>query len=354
MKNIEIERDKEATIQMDIVVGIDIGGSKVRVGALDKQGDLLAMKETPIEAQQGPQAGLERIAGLIETVLNDNRVTRVSKQINLGGIGIGCTGPIDPLRGIVNNPYTLPTWENVPLRDWLSDRFGALVTLENDADVAALGEYWMGAGKGVKRLYAITVGTGIGTAVILNGEIYRGLDGYHPEGGHQVIDPNGPLCYCGSHGCWESLASGPAIAQSAQHMMKLLLEEEEALADAERDAERLRLKESALFAYQSEEIEARLIAELAKKGDPLARKIIEQAAYYFSLGIVNIIILFTPDMIVLSGGVMENAELFTPTLNKTLQGLEEIVPVKKVRIRQAQLGSYAGLYGAAYTILQRL
>lgn len=339
---------------MDIVIGIDIGGSNLRVGAMDKQGNLLTMKETPIEASQGPQAGLERIAGLIESVLDDKRVRRISNQIVLSGIGIGCTGPIDPLRGIVNNPYTLPTWENVPLRDWLSDRFDVLVRLENDADVAALGEYWMGAGKGVPRLYAVTVGTGIGTSVILNGEIYRGLDDYHPEGGHQVIDPNGPLCYCGSHGCWESLASGPAIAQSANQMMKILRESEEVFADAQSDAESLHLIASTLFDYKTEEIEARLIAKLALKGDPLALKIMDQAAYYFSLGIVNIIMLFTPDMIVLSGGVMENAELFIPTLNKTLQGLEEIVPIKKVRIRQAQLGAYAGLYGAAYSILQRL
>jgi len=180
------------------------------------------------------------------------------------------------------------------------------------------------------------------------------LDVYHPEGGHQVIDPNGPLCYCGSHGCWESLVSGPAIAQSAHQMMKRLLEEEEVLVEAERDAKSLHLKDSALFDYKTDEIEARMIAGLALQGDPLALKIIDQAAHYFSLGVVNIIMLFTPDMIVLSGGVMENAELFTPRLTKTLQGLEEIVPVKKVRVRQAQLGSYAGLFGAAYTILVRL
>ena len=123
------------------------------------------------------------------------------------------------LRGLILNPGTLPGWVDVPIADYLAERFQAPACLENDADAAALGEYWMGAGRGVSRLYAVTVGTGIGTACILDGGVYRGQNGFHPEGGHQIVDPTGPECYCGGKGCWESWASGTAIADAARRAL---------------------------------------------------------------------------------------------------------------------------------------
>jgi glucokinase len=339
---------------MDIIIGIDIGGSWVRAGAIDTQGELLALREAPIEAHRGPRAGLEKIAGIIEEFLHDGCVNNAAQEINLVGIGIGCTGPVDPVQGIVNNPYTLPTWENVPLRTWIEQRFAVPVTLENDADVAALGEYWKGVGKGYKRLFAITVGTGIGTALIVDGRIYRGLDGCHPEGGHHVIDPSGPRCYCGANGCWESLASGPAIARLARKMIKVFRAIEGKDDEGQSQGEVVGIRESPLLEIDDDHIDTRTVAKLALTGDALAMKIMKKAAYYFSLGVVNIILLFTPDLIVLSGGVMESADLFMPTIMDTIQQHNVIVPADKVHIRQTELGVYAGLYGAAYTILQRL
>lgn len=309
-----------------IVIGIDLGGTHVRAGAFDSDGNLLAMRETPIEARRGADAGLQRIAQLIEQVWQESGARK------LNGIGIGCTGPVDVVLGVINNPYTLPGWENVPIVARLQERFGVPVTLENDADVAALGEYWRGAGQSIRRLYAVTVGTGVGTALILDGQIYRGLNNAHPDGGHMVIDPSGPPCYCGANGCWESLCAGPAIARMAQQ------------AD---------LSGSALLMMangEREKIDARMVAEAARAGDPLAGRLIEKAAYYFSLGIVNVITLFVPEMIVLSGGVMRSADLFLPVLRKVIARHSVMVPAMDVRIEPAQLGAYAGLYGAAYTI----
>ncbi len=313
-------------MKKDIVVGIDLGGTHVRAGAFDAAGDLLAMRETPIEAQRGAQAGLQRIEQLVE------QVWRESGAEWLAGIGIGCTGPVDVALGVINNPYTLPGWENVPIVSRLQERFSAPVTLENDADVAALGEYWRGAGQSIRRLYAVTVGTGVGTALIMDGQIYRGLNNAHPDGGHIVIDPAGPPCYCGANGCWESLCAGPAIARMARQ------------AD---------LSGSILLAMANgapEQIDARLVAEAARRGDPLASAVIRRAAYYFSLGIVNVITLFVPEMIVLSGGVMRSADLFLPVLREVIARHSVMVPAAEVRIEPAQLGAYAGLYGAAYTI----
>jgi glucokinase len=338
----------------DLVIGIDIGGTVVRVGAIDIQGELLALRESPIEARRGPQAGLERIAGMIEEVLRDRSIEGAAQTTSLRGIGIGCTGPVDPVQGVVNNPYTLPTWENVPLRTWLEERFSVPARLENDADVAALGEYWKGAGKGVKRLYAVTVGTGIGTALIVDGQIYRGIDGCHPEGGHQVIDASGPLCYCGAHGCWESLASGSAIVRMARQAVKAVNNLEGEYKNGQTQVKVSAMRESPLRNLDADHINARLVADLAQKGDSLAMKVIEEAAYYFSLGVANVVLLFTPDLIVLSGGVMRSAELFMPTLQEAMQRHNVMVPADKVHIRQAQLGTNAGVVGAAYTIVQRL
>ena len=336
---------------MDIVIGIDIGGTLVRVAGTDLQGELLGLREAPIEARRGPRAGMEKIARLIEGLLEEQGAADRAEPVNLLGIGVGCTGPVDPVSGIVNNPYTLPTWENVPLRSWLEGHFSVPVRLENDADVAALGEYWKGAGQGFERLYAITVGTGIGTALVIDGEIYRGLNGSHPEGGHQTIDPAGPQCYCGARGCWESLASGPAIARMAREMVAGYRDPDEA---GDRQLEPAEIRRSPLLEMDDDRIDARTIARLAENDDPLAVQIIARAAHYFSLGVANIVLLFTPDLVVLSGGVMKSAALFMPTLKEVVMWFDGIVPAGKVQIRQAELGAHAGVYGAAYSILQRL
>jgi glucokinase len=315
-----------------VVVGIDLGGTIVRAGALSLEGKLLAVKEQTIEARRGPQIGMARIQTLIGSVCRD------SDGGDLLGVGIGCSGPVDPENGVISNPHTLPTWENVPIVAWLTDRLGVPVALENDADVAALGEYWQGAGKNVSRLYAVTVGTGIGAALIIDGQIYRGLDGAHPDGGHHVVDPSGPVCYCGAHGCWESLTSGSAIARRAQ----------------ERISEFPLSQILEMAGGDPSRINARLVAEAAQLGDPFSEEIMAQAANFFSLGLINIVMLFVPEVIVLSGGVMKSVDLFMPAIQNVLRKHDVMVPASRVRVIPAALGYYAGLYGAAYTIIKRL
>lgn len=294
-----------------IAIGVDLGGTHVRVGVFDSAGQLLSQNETGI-ASIGPDKGLS----LIEQLIHE-RLDSVNASIPLG-IGIGATGPVDAVHGVINNPYTLEGWSNVPIVERLTKTFNIPVRLENDADAAALGEYWQGAGREAKRLYAVTVGTGVGTSLIVDGKIYRGLDGVHPEGGHQLIDPNGPECYCGHRGCWESLISGSAISSQMRGASNM---------------------------------DASSIAEAARSGEPTALAIMQKAARDFSLGIVNIISFFVPDVLVLSGGVMKSADLFLPTLEQTLKTPNPMVPFDRVHILPAQLGYYAGLYGGAYMIL---
>lgn len=308
-----------------LVIGMDLGGTNARIGAFDTDGHLLAQREEHI-GTLGPERGLALIESTIRQMLQP------LGQPPLLGIGIGCTGPVDTVRGLVNNPYTLAGWDHIPIVARLNGAFNVPVKLENDADAAALGEYWQGAGQGSSRLYAVTVGTGVGTALIVDGHIYRGLDGSHPEGGHMLIDPEGPLCYCGYRGCWESLIAGPAIAENArrapgnQHLIEL------AGGDPQR-------------------IDGLLVAQAAQAGDPAALAVMRKAARDFSRGIINIILLFVPDTLVLSGGVMRSADLFLAELEQALQTPAPMVPFESVRILPARLGYHAGMYGGAYMIL---
>lgn len=316
----------------DIVIGIDLGGTMVRVGALDTSGNILVSNQSPIEADRGFEAGIECISGLVEQAIHQSSGGR------LRGIGIGATGPVDPVLGTINNPYTLPGWDQVPITQALEQRFQTQVVLENDADAAALGEYWMGAGQKIKRLYAVTVGTGVGTSFILEGKIYRGVGGSHPEGGHHVVDPAGPLCYCGARGCMESLVAGPSIVRFACQKIEagvpsILLE---------------------MVAGDLQKVDARLVFEAADRGDGMAREIVLQAARDFSLGLVNMIALFGPEMIVLSGGVMRRLDWFMPVLQQAVNDCSVINPSRDVQIIPAKLGYYAGMIGAAYTVVQKL
>ncbi len=312
-------------MSQQIAIGMDIGGTHVRVGAFDSKGQLIGQRDASI-ASLKPDSGLSLIERLLHELLDSLH------SPDLLGIGIGCTGPLDTVRGLINNPYTLEGWSNVPIVEKLHKTFNVPVRLENDADAAALGEYWQGAGREAKRLYAVTVGTGVGTALIVDGKIYRGVDGSHPEGGHQLIDPNGPECYCGHPGCWESLISGLAISSQAREA---------------KNNEHL----IALAGGDSNCIDTHLVAKAARTGDPTAVQIMQKAARDFSLGIVNIISFFVPDVLVLSGGVMKSADLFLPTLEQTLKTQNPMVPFDRVKILPAQLGYYAGLYGGAYMIL---
>lgn len=317
--------------QTEFVIGIDLGGTNVRAALVGRQGEIKAYAQAPIEAARGAEAGIQRIQNLIRQVMEQAGVERIA------GIGFGSTGPLDREKGFIQNPYTLPGWENVDVRTPLSQAFDAPLVLENDADAAALGEAWLGSGKGTSRFALVTVGTGVGSAFILDGQIYRGMGGEHPEAGHQVLDPNGPPCYCGARGCLESLASGPAIAESArraipQHPESLL----------------------ARLAQNGNPLDAVQVVEAARQGDELAQKIVRQAAEYLGLGLVNIILFYLPECIALGGGVMKNYDLFLPPIQQALSEHHVVVPTRRVRITPASLGNKAGVLGAARAIWQEI
>jgi glucokinase len=166
----------------------------------------VARAEFPTQEEREFDRAMERIIELLSKALNET-------GSELTGIGVGCTGPVDPFSGTLGNVSFFPRWEGCNPVSALSNTFGVPVVMENDADAAALGEVRRGAGRGKNRLICVTVGTGIGAGIILDGRLYRGADGFHPELGHHVVEASGGLCSCGARGCWESLASGPALSE---------------------------------------------------------------------------------------------------------------------------------------------
>lgn len=298
---------------MTAIGAVDIGGTKIAVGMVDDAGQVLAKMEAPSQSAGTWVEARRLIAGMLcKTAQTANR--------SIAGIGIGSTGPVDPISGYFGNLDTLPQWSGATIVDDLADEFHVPVALENDADAGALGEAYWGAGTGKTRLVYVTIGTGIGGGIILDGQLYRGAGGAHPEVAHQVIDVHGPACSCGLNGCWESLASGPAMA---------------------------RWMESQPEYTGDSELTARRIYELAQSGDPLAARAVARESFYLGIGLANLVNLFTPDAIVLSGSIMKSAARYLQDIYRVMQRGCRFVPLDKAELRLTSLGEDANLIGAA-------
>jgi len=297
-----------------MIGAVDIGGTKIAVGVVDDNGKVLARMQAPTDPDRYTD-GLKLIASML-------RETAEKAGTQLSGIGIGSTGPVDPLRGEFGDVDFLPGWRGKNLVKDLAQIFSLRVALENDGDAAALAEAGWGAGQNRSRLIYVTVGTGIGGGMVFDGKLYRGVDGAHPEVGHHVVDPAGPKCSCGFRGCWESLAAGPAMATW--------------------------LEANVPEGYPHREgITAKKICELAQQGDAVALQAVEHEAYYLGLGLANLINLFTPDAIVLSGSVMKSAPLFLDRIGEVIRRGCRFVPAEKTQLTLASLGDDTNLIGAA-------
>jgi len=292
-----------------MIGAVDIGGTKIAVGMVDGNGRVLARTQAPTDPERYSE-GIERIVKML-------RETEQEAGAEITGIGIGSTGPVDPMRGEFGDVDFLPGWRGKsPVND-LARIFNVGVALENDGDAAALAEAGWGAGRNRTRLIYVTVGTGIGGGIVLDGKLYRGVDGAHPEIGHHVLDWSGPPCYCGARGCWECLASGPAMTAWMQAQ----------------DASRGRTPEQ--------------ICELARGGEPLARRAVEREGFYIGLGVANLVNMFLPGEIALGGGVMKSADLFLDRIRQVVREICTQVPAEKTTIALASLGADTGLLGAA-------
>jgi glucokinase len=296
-----------------VIGAVDIGGTKIAVGIVDDLGTVTARVETPTSLLSVYADGIAHIARMLREVVR-------MAEAELTGIGIGSTGWLFPFTGEFGDVDFFPGWKGCnPVKD-LGREFGVQVALENDGDASVLGEAAWGAGRGKSRLIYVTVGTGIGGGIILDGKLYRGAERAHPEVGHHVIDASGPQCTCGFRGCWEALATGTAMAAWFNS---------ESLAPG-RNGVRLSAKE---------------IFQLAKTGDAMAQKAVERENYYLGLGIANLINLFMPEMIVLGGGIMKSIRI-EDIARVVSQGCR-FVPFERTKLTLASLGYDANLIGAA-------
>lgn len=295
------------------IAAVDIGGTKIAVAIVDDSGRVVARRECLTEPKKGPASGLQRIASMLREVALETGST-------VSGIGIGSTGPVDPIEGALGKVDTLPSWEGTNLIAWLSNEFHVSVAVENDADAAALGEAAVGAGRGEPVFVYVTISTGIGAGIVLDGRLYRGTGGSHPEIGHHVVEASGPLCYCGARGCWEAVASGPAMAAWAASR--------------------------GLSNSDGSELTAAQVCALATEGDPVAKEAVDREGYYIGVGLGNVISSFCPGAIALGGGVMKSAGLFMDKVREVIRANCTLVPWEKTRLVMASLGADAGLVGA--------
>ena len=320
---------------MRFVLGIDIGGTNLVVGSVAEDGSaVLAVAGEPTHAEAGATDVLDRLVGLAERAIAATR--RQAPGAEILGVGVGAPGPLDTKRGIVLLTPNLG-WVNMPLRQIIHDRLGLPAALDNDANCAVLGEWWVGAARGARHAIGITIGTGIGGGLILDGKLYHGASDVAGEIGHTTIDTEGRRCKCGNYGCLEAYASGPNIALRA-------VEEIEAGA-----VSRL----PALVGGDLGKITAQTVYQAAKDGDDLALEVVNDTAKFLGVGIGNLLNIFNPEVVVVCGGVtLAGDHLFIPLRREAARRAFKPA-VAACRIVPGELAGTAGVYGAARVFLDQ-
>nr|WP_244364658.1 ROK family protein [Paenibacillus cellulositrophicus] len=310
--------------QPKMIVGVDLGGTKIATGLLDASGRMLARSQ---KATAGLKSSEEVIQAIVDTI------TEVSGEHEIAGVGLASPGAVDTGRGIIRNGVNLPGWNGISLQAELEKRLQVPAKLINDANAAAWGEYVYGAGRGAQSMVYVTLSTGIGSGLVLDGKLYLGTSSFAGELGHTVVDPNGALCGCGQRGCWETYASGTAIARQAS---------EAAAAAAEGMTQMTVLAEA-----EGVPLSAKHVFQAAAMNDKLAQETLEQVIHYTGLGLMNIIHSFNPDCIVIGGGVSRaGAAFFEPLRGKTGELVME--PYRGTyAIKPAELKDDVGIIGAA-------
>jgi glucokinase len=309
----------------DYYLGLDLGGTKILTGLADSEGNIITRSRRDTEAELGEDKIIENMIATIEDVLEKSGVKR--EQIIT--LGIGSPGPLDSKKGIIIENANLP-WKNVALVEKIESALGIKTLLQNDANAAALGEKWFGAGKNVDNMVYITISTGIGGGAIIERELFTGVNDNACEIGHTVIDPNGPLCGCGNHGCLEAFSSGTSIGKRAKEA-----------AAAGKSKEMLELADNIV-----DDIDAVICAQAAYQGDQVAKDIFKNAGYHLGIGLGNIVNTFNTEMIILGGGVMKAADLFLDEAIKTMEDIALAGSLEMVTVKEAELGSDIGLKGA--------
>ncbi|MBL7969287.1 MAG: ROK family protein [Prolixibacteraceae bacterium] len=310
----------------DIYLGLDIGGTKCAVVVGDASFSIKKKIFFETRVERGYRAILNEFQAHIDKLLAD------FPQSNLKRIGISCGGPLDSVKGVIYSPPNLPGWDNVPIVDLFSQKYGVETAVQNDANACALAEWMMGAGKGTRNMIFLTFGTGMGAGLILNGQLYAGTNDLGGEVGHMRLAPDGPIGF-GKAGSFEGFCSGGGIAQLAKKIV----------------SERIARRETVGFCPTMEkvdELDAKTVFVAAQAGDPVANEIVGISANYLGQGLSILIDVLNPECIVIGSIYARNEELFKPFIEKIL--MQEAIPsaLDVCRIKPAELGDSIGDYAA--------
>jgi glucokinase-like ROK family protein len=306
------------------VAGVDYGATHLTILIADLGAHILQETEISIDINSGPQDCISQADRLLREL-----VAKAGLELSdLNAIGVGVPGPIVSDAGIVLAPPIMPGWDRFPIRETLVKLWGCPVSLSNDSELGALGEWAAGAGRGEQNLAYIKIGTGIGAGLLLEGQIYRGVTGSAGEIGHLTIEENGPLCACGNHGCLEAIAGGRAIAEQARE-----------IAQKDQRSELASIK-------PVESITARDVASAARLGDLAAQQILTRAGTYVGIAIAGVVNMINPGMVIIGGGVAQSGDILLEPIRLAVQRRSLPAATRAVRITNAMLGRRSSSMGA--------
>lgn len=310
-------------------IGIDVGGTNVKIALVNDLGQIIYSNSVPTRAEMGYEYTVNNIKQAIYDLLKETK----SDSKDIEGIGFGFPGQVDYQAGIVKNAPNIPGWVEIPIAKIFEDEFHIPTRVDNDVRCAALGELKYGAGKGTENLICITVGTGIGSGLIINGKLVRGASNAAGEIGHIKLQmQDGPICGCGDTGCLEAFASGPAIVAMAEDYIK--------------GGKSTKYREMA----NGNPITPYIVCEAAKAGDPVAKRIFTIVGEYIGIGLASVVNLLNPEKIIIGGGVADAGDLLICPLVETLKKRSMKIAGETVEIVPAQLGNTAGVIGASLLI----
>ncbi len=310
-------------------IGIDVGGTNVKIALVNDEGKILYSNSVPTRAEMGYEYTVNNIKQAIYDLLKETKL----EPKDIQGMGFGFPGQVDYKAGIVRNAPNIPGWVEIPIAKIFEDEFHIPTRVDNDVRCAALGELNYGAGKGCENLICITVGTGIGSGLVVNGKLVRGASNAAGEIGHIKLQMNGgPICGCGDTGCLEAFASGPAIVALAEDYIK--------------GGKSTKYRELANGAP----ITPYIVCEAAKAGDPVAQRIFTIIGEYIGIGMASVVNLLNPEKIIIGGGVADAGEYLLNPLSETLKKRAMKIAGETVKIVHAELGNTAGVIGASLLI----
>jgi glucokinase len=307
-------------------LGIDLGGTNIKSGVVDDEGRVMSSISLKTQADRGPGVGLDNLVAAASQAVTESGLD----WERIGSVGLGSPGTMDIDGGMLLEPPNLPGWDNVPIRQLLSDRLEKPVVLQNDGNAAAYGEYWVGAGKDSHSLVMFTLGTGVGGGIVIGGTILKGRHSHGGECGHIIIEAeNGRRCSCGGYGHLEGYASATALVQRAIEAL-----EASALP-------------SLLRSIKPDALSSRAISEAAQANDHLASRLMRETAHYLAVGAVSVMHTIDPDIVVFGGGMIAAGAPFLEDIRGGIRAMAFPVPAARTRIEYALLGGEAGFIGAA-------